>query len=130
MNLQSNQTLSATVGDPQSLDAGVIADVTKHVRVVLNAIHKVYCGQHSLAAHGKKLEDGAVFPSNNNTTIDEGQGRWDIISANLVHRVGLAIAHVPNGERRIIRNGGKRIVNNVEVKSNDRLATYLSEPYQ
>jgi len=69
----------------------------------------------------QKLENGAVFPTNNDTIVDKSDRRRDVITADFVCPEWRLVRNVPKCQCRILRDRGKSIVEDVEVESDELL---------
>lgn len=105
MDFESDKRFSATVGDPESLDARIVAYVSKHVWVFLGRADEFDSGQDGFVRPGKELEYGSVSPADDNAPIDEGERRRYIVTVDLVGRVRETIIDIPNSEARIFGDG-------------------------
>jgi hypothetical protein len=91
--------------------------MSKHFGILLWAIDKLDCRKNIFGHHGQQLEDGAVLSANNDTIVDESDGRRDVISADFVVPEWRFVWNVPKSQSRIFRNRGERIVEDIEIKS-------------
>jgi len=105
VDFESDEGFSATVGDPESLDARIVAYVSKHVWVILGRADKFYSGQDGFVRPGKELEYGSISPADDDAPVDEGERRRYIVTVDLVGSVRKTIVDIPNGEARIFGDG-------------------------
>ena len=109
MNFKSDERFSATVGDPESLDARIVAYVSKHIWIFLCRADEFNGGQDGFGRPGKELEDGSVSPADDDAPVDEGERRGYVIAIDLVGSIWEAVIDIPDGKARIFRDGSNRV---------------------
>lgn len=120
-DLEGNQAVTSAVGDPKCLDSRIIIDVSEHFEIFLWAIDKLDRRKYVFGHDRQKLENCTVLPANNDTIVDESDGRRDVITADFVRPKRRLVWNVPKCQCRIFRDRGKSIVEDVEVESDEVL---------
>lgn len=120
----SDQTLAAAVSNPESLDPAVVVGMTEHLEILTArgvAVDEVDSRQNIPVGSGEELEDSAILPPNDNPTVDEGDRRWDALTAHLLGYIRNRVLQVPEGKSGIFGDGSERVMEGVEVESADSL---------
>jgi len=74
-----------------------------------------------LCSDGKQLEDGSVFPTNDDTIMDKSDGGRYVLAANIVGGVGHMIMGIPDGQGGVYGDGSEGVSQDVKVERYHRL---------
>jgi hypothetical protein len=86
VNFGGNHAVSATVGDPKGRYARIVIDMPEHVVVLLAPVDEFDGQDNLLGGDGEELEYGAVLAPDDDTAVDESQGRRGFVTADPVSR--------------------------------------------